>query len=216
MDVKAGNGDGQQAYDAQHGKAAADVLGDIEAGEAVLGYVPAQGAVVVAGHHVDAVFGLLFAVLGEHLLLQDGVGQQGLQGGAGLGDDAQAGGLLLHGGDHLFQVGAGHVVAGEHHVGTAGLVAVEGVDDGPGAQVGAADADNDKERALAGDVVGAFLDLVQFLASHRLRKSDPAGVLHRAREKLFSIFFSLCGKTLWYSYIRIGKIKIHSWHTSSL
>ena len=196
MDVKAGNGDGQQPYDTQDGEAAADVLGDVEAGEPVLGYILAQRAVIVAGHHVDAVLSFLFAVLGEHLLLQDGVGQQGFQRRAGLGDDAQAGGLLLHGGDHLFQVGAGHVVAGEHHMRTAGLVAVERVNNGTGAQVGSADADDDKERAFAGDVVGALLDLVQFLPGHRLRKSHPAGILHRAREQLLSIGFRLVRKGL--------------------
>ena len=161
-DVVAGCCDRQEADCGQDRVSAADVVGHHEGCVAVFVRFFAQGTFLRISDDVDAVFGL-DAVFSVELVLQDGVGQQRLNGGSGLGNDAEADIFFFHAADDAFQIGRTHVETGEHDFRAVFLAAVESVDDCFCAQVGAAYTNDDEQVALAANFLGCIEDTVEDL-----------------------------------------------------
>ena len=168
VDVAAGAGDGQQAHGGEHRVAAAHVVGHHKGGPALVVGLLFQGAAGLVGGGVDAVFGLFLAVAVFQILLEHPEGQRGLGGGAGFGDDVHAHPLAFAAGQDVVQVGRRDGVAGEEDLrgvfaGAVVHLALDGLDGGTGAQIGAADADDHQHVGIRTDLLGGSLDAGEFL-----------------------------------------------------
>ena len=162
IDIDAGSGDGQQTHGAQHGVAAAHVIGNYEGGPALCVSQLLQGALGTVGGGVDALVGFLHAHLLFQQFTQHTEGQRGLGGGAGLGDDVDGEALALAQADDVVQVGGADAVAAEVDLQTIlQLVVVHtlnGFHNSACAQIAAADAGHDQNVRVLADLGSGCLD----------------------------------------------------------
>ena len=180
FNVKAGQGDGDEAHRCQHGEAAADVVFDDEGLVAFLVREALEGAAGLVGDGHDAFAGFVLAVGTLQVVLDQAEGHGGLGGGAALGNH-HAGGIAEF--DQVEEFGRivfREVFAREDHfeavaAQVAGKAVAQGFDGGLGAEVGAADADHDHEVDLALEpAVHDAQAVVQFGLADRLRQMLPA------------------------------------------
>jgi len=162
VNVDAGSGDGQQTHGAQHGVAAAHVIGNYEGGPALCVSQLLQGALGTVGGGVDALVGFLHAHLLFQQFTQHTEGQRGLGGGAGLGDDVDGEALALAQADDVVQVGGADAVAAEVDLQTIFQLVVvhtlNGFHNSACAQIAAADAGHDQNVRVLADLGSGCLD----------------------------------------------------------
>ena len=180
FNVDAGYSDGQQAHSGEHGEAAAHVVGHHELLVALRVGQALQGAAGLIGGGIDALPGALLAVLLLQQGLEDTEGHSGLGGGTGLGDDVHREVPVADEGDGLQQSVGGQTVAGKQDVGGVLLLQViiggcQQVDDGAGAQIGAADADDNQHLGLLLNLLGSGLDAGKLLLIIVPGQIHPAG-----------------------------------------
>ena len=148
-DIETGAGNGEESYRGEDGETAADVVGDNEGGVALFVGCGTCSALMCVGDGDDDAACLSEATLLLALFLEQTEGEGCLGGGAGLGDidDAEAAGLEKVG--ELGEVVFANIVASEEDGGIGAIVGeplegvAEGLDDGFGAEVAAADASDD-------------------------------------------------------------------------
>ena len=162
VDADTGSSNGQQAHSAQHGVAAAHVVGDHEGGPALCVGQLLQGALGTVGGGVDALVGFFHAHLLFQQFTQYAECQRSLGGSAGLGNDVDGEALALAQADDVVQVGGADAVAAEVDLGAIFQLVVElaldGLDDSACAQIAAADAGHHQHIRILADLCGGFLD----------------------------------------------------------
>ena len=159
----------------QDAEAAADVVGDDEAGPAGLVGQGFEHAALCVGGGEDVLV-CLVAVLLDQQLAEDAEGDRGLERGAGLGDDVDVEVHVAERLDGVVQRVGGEGVAHEKHAGIALAGAgLEKLDRALGAEVGAADADGDEGLRAAADLLGRGDDGVELGVLDALGQAEPAG-----------------------------------------
>ena len=177
-DVDACHGDGQQAHGGEHREAAAHIIGyDIGLVALHVGQL-LEGAAGLVGDGNDARGGLLFAVFVDDVLLKDTEGDGWFRCRARLGDDGQRIVLLVEDGHEVVEVVLTHVMASVDDewllAGERCKVVLQGLDDGTGAEIGAADADDDEDVRLLAQVGSGLLDIGQQALVDFRREVHPA------------------------------------------
>ena len=164
LDVEAGTGDGQQAHGREHGETAAHVVGDDVALVALLVSTCACGAALGIGDGHNDFFGHLLPALGLALLLQQTEGEGGLGGGAALRDVDDAELLILQVLGEFKEIVFANVVASKENGGLGVLQPAEavaqGLDDGFGTQIAAADTGHHDGLAVLAKHLGRGHDVV--------------------------------------------------------
>ena len=163
VQVNARHGDGQQAHGGEHAVAAAHVVGHHVGVVALRAGQGLEGPPGLVGGGVDPLGRLRLAVLLLQHGLEEPEGHRGLGGGAGLGDDVDGEVVVTDEVHDLLHAVAGQAVAGEIDVGGVLLLQVVVVgahqlDDRPGSQIAAADADDHQGLAVGLDLPGRGLD----------------------------------------------------------
>ena len=164
-DIEAGACDGEESDGCEDGETASYIVGDDEGCVAFFVGCGACSALMGVGDGDDDAACLIEAALLLALLLEQTEGEGCLGGGAGLGDidDSEAAGLEEVG--ELGEVVFADIVASEEDGGVRAIVGeplegvAEGLDDGLGAEVAAADAGDDDGVAELAEGLGAFIDL---------------------------------------------------------
>ena len=180
LNVDTGHSDGQQAHGGEDGVAAAHLVRHHKLLIALLVGQALQGPAGLVGGGVDALPGALLAVLLLQHLLENAEGHGGLGGGARLGDHVHREVPVADEGDGLQQGVGGQAVAGEENVGGIFLLQVivggaQQFDHRPGAQIGAADADDHQHLGLLLDALGRRLDAGELLLVIVPGQGHPAG-----------------------------------------
>ena len=153
VDVETGHGYGEESDWGEDGEATAHVVGYDVHGVAFLDGDLMEGAATGVGDGDDALAGGFLAVFELEMILEDAESDGGLGGGAGLGDDCDGVVVNIKKLKELCTVVLAEGVAGVDDEGVlawekAGKLGLEGFDDGAGAEIGTAYADDYKD---AGD-----------------------------------------------------------------
>ena len=180
VDVDARHGDGQQPHGGQHAVPAAHVVGHHKRLIALGVRQRLQRASVPVGGGVDALGGPLRSVLLLQQLAEEAERHCRLCGGAGFGDDIDG---EVHAVQQLHDLA--HVVGGQavaHEVDVGGVLlfqivvgGAQALDHAPGAQIGAADADDHQRLRVRLDARCRGLDAGKLLLVVVLRQAHPAG-----------------------------------------
>ena len=182
VDIHAGGGNGQQAHGRQHTVASADVVGHHKGLVAVGVRQGFQRALMGVGGGVDAAGRPLFAIALLQYFPEKAERYGRLGGGAGLGDDVDGEVHILHQFHDLRQRLAAEAVADKVDVGGILLFQIiiggaQALDHAPGAQIGAADADDYQCLRVALDPAGRRFDAVILLPVIVPGQMHPAGEL---------------------------------------
>ncbi len=173
--VDPGDGHRQQADGGEHAEAAAHVVGHHEALPAVGDGEGLEHAAGGVGSGEDMLVGMR-AVFPVQQFAENAEGGGGLQGGAGFGDNVHVKLHVAELGDGVAQGVGGEAVAHEKDLRVAlPGVGVQQLDGAAGAEVGAADADDDQRLGTAADLLGGGYDAVELLFLDALRQAAPAG-----------------------------------------
>ena len=197
-DVDARHGDGQQAHGREHRETIAHVVGDdiglvaFHVGQLL------EGATGFVGDGHDARGGFLLAIFINNVLLQDAEGDGRLGRRARLGDDGQRIILLVKDGHQVVEIVFAHVMASVDDerllVRERCKVVLQRFDDGTGAQIGAADANNDEDFRLFPQGFSRFFDVGEQVFV------DFGGQVHPAEEVVSGTSFLVNSLvSCWYS-----------------
>ena len=179
-DVESGTGDGQQTHRCEHREAATHIVGDDEAGVALLVGAGAGGTALGIGHGHDDLTCHLLATLLLALALEQTEGEGGLGGGTRLGDIDDTELLVFQIIGEFGQVVFADVVACKEDGGVLCVAQQPGkrvaqcFDDGTCAQIAAADTSHDDGLAVLTQHVGAGLQLGDELGGDGGGKVEPS------------------------------------------
>ncbi len=177
-DVGAGNRDGKQADGSEDRIAPAHVVRNDESLVALARRQRLEGAARLVGRAVDALRGARLAVFLFQQAAEDAERHGRLRRGAGFGDHVDGNVFTLADFQHIGERGRADAVAHEINIRRILLQRVvilgtEKFDGRAGAEVRAADADNDENPGIGADLPGGGLDAGEFLPVVIFRKGNP-------------------------------------------
>ena len=178
VNIDPGHRHRQQAHGGQHRIPSAYIIGNDKGLPALPVRQRFQRPAGAVGGAVDALRRLL-AVAPFHHLPQHAEGQRRLGGSAGFGNDIEGDPFALAQRQDLIQVAAGKIAPGKIDGGailTQGIIegAAQQLDGAAGAQVAAADADDNQHIGILPDLFGRRVDARQLLFIVVPRQGQPA------------------------------------------
>ena len=179
VDVAARGGDGQQAYSRQHRIAAAHIVRHNECFVALVCGKFFQRAARLVRCGVNTAFRSVLTVLFLQQGLEDAERQRRLGRGAGFGNDVHGNVLAFAGIQHALQVGGADGIAHIKNLrrSLAGVVvkrSLQRFNGGAGAQIAAADSDDDENVAVGLNLCRSLFDAGEFFFIIIHRQIHPA------------------------------------------